>query len=136
MGCPIKLRRVANYADCRVIATVEDDIEPVIFLEALGRSVLVAGQSNLANLGSALYLDEPNLNRSLGLRDAGVVKSDRIRDCRFPRSLLRIPRARSYAITASTAMCSISSSRTMAASPVLHDPDEGAPKQRRAVGCH
>src|ERR1051325_8435744 len=73
-GLPVELARVLDSVEGGIGGTVEDDIEPIILFEALGRIVLVRGKGDFAGDGAALDFDETDINRSFGVlrvRQAG-----------------------------------------------------------------
>jgi len=60
-----KSRRILDGVQFRRPRAVEDRVEPVIPLQALGGAVLVLAQGNHADAGAALDLDKPDFDERL-----------------------------------------------------------------------
>ena len=117
--------------------TVEDGVEPVVALEPLGRAIFVLAQGDDADTSAAFDLDEPDLDERLRVFrvwpagdqiEAAVLRLDALDD---PAAVFLVR------VATSTAMRSISSSRTIGAIcglvplGVRHDP---GPAEVRDVG--
>lgn len=62
---PAETRRIVDEMQLRFRSTLEYDVEPVVFLEALCRLVLIIAERDLADGRATLHLDEPDVCESL-----------------------------------------------------------------------
>ena len=70
-GLPTQADRISDGVQFRRGVTVEDSIEPVVVLQALGGAVLVLAEGDDADPGTALDLDEPDLDEVFGSSGCG-----------------------------------------------------------------
>ena len=64
---PSQPGRILNQMQLWLAAAVKHRVQPVVPLEPLGRLVLIGRQGNLPDAGTALDLDEPDLDRGRGV---------------------------------------------------------------------
>jgi len=75
-GLPVELTRIPEIVEGRVGGTVEHNVKPVIFFEALGGVVIVRGEGRLAGSCAALDFDETDANSSFGIFGVWQVRNE------------------------------------------------------------